>query len=240
MYRAREFAQLAGTTVKALHHYDRSGLLKPRRSRAGYRMYREQDLTRLEQIVALKFLGLPLKQIKLLLDRDTLQLPEALRMQRRVLEEKRRLLDRAIEVIVRAEGMIQTGEAPGAAILKEIIGAIEMQAEMQNDIEFMKNYHREEVWTSFKTCHHDWPSRDWNELFHDVARALADDAGSLKSQSLAARWQALLVADSDGDAKNPPWADKGIGRSAVLAPTQRRAAIDILSVRPLPSIPRHI
>jgi MerR family transcriptional regulator, thiopeptide resistance regulator len=68
LYRAHEFAQLAGTTVKALHHYDRLGLLKPRRSPAGYRMCCDQDLTRLEQIIALKFLGLPLKQIKLLFD----------------------------------------------------------------------------------------------------------------------------------------------------------------------------
>ena len=68
-YRIHEFAELAGVTVKALHHYDRLGLLKPGRSDAGYRMYRESDLERLEQIVALKFLGLPLKQVKVVLDR---------------------------------------------------------------------------------------------------------------------------------------------------------------------------
>src|SRR5215831_15227659 len=55
-YRIQEFAEMAGVTVKALHHYDRLGLLKPRRSAAGYRMYCEHDLERLEQIVALKFL----------------------------------------------------------------------------------------------------------------------------------------------------------------------------------------
>jgi DNA-binding transcriptional MerR regulator len=51
------------------------GLLKPRRTAAGYRVYFLADLERLEQIVALKFLGLPLKQIKSLLERDALQLP---------------------------------------------------------------------------------------------------------------------------------------------------------------------
>jgi DNA-binding transcriptional MerR regulator len=45
-------------------------------------------LERLALIVALKFLGLPLKQIKSLLDRDALQLPNALRLQRRELEHK--------------------------------------------------------------------------------------------------------------------------------------------------------
>jgi DNA-binding transcriptional MerR regulator len=155
MFRAHEFAQLAGITVKALHHYDRLGLLKPRRNHAGYRLYSEQDLPHLEQIVALKFLGLPLKQIKALLDRGALGLPEALGLQRRILEEKRARLDRAIGAIERAEGILQSGASPGPAAIKEIIEAIEMHIGMQNDIEFMKNYYRDEAWTSFRAHHRD-------------------------------------------------------------------------------------
>ena len=64
-YKARAFARLAGVTVRALHHYDHIGLLKPRRTSAGYRAYAPEDLTRLEQIVALKFIGVPLKKIRL-------------------------------------------------------------------------------------------------------------------------------------------------------------------------------
>ena len=74
MLRAREFADLAGVTVRTLHHYDRLGLLKARRSDTGYRLYSERDLERLEQVVALKFLGVPLKQIKALLDGEPLEL----------------------------------------------------------------------------------------------------------------------------------------------------------------------
>lgn len=81
-YRAREFAQLAGVTVRTLHHYDRLGLLKPRRAETGYRLYRTGDL---ERIVALKFLGIPLKRIGTLLDRGALELPDALRTQGLVL-----------------------------------------------------------------------------------------------------------------------------------------------------------
>ena len=81
-YKVREFAELSGVTVRALHHYDRLGLLRPKRTRNGYRAYNEQDLVRLEQIVALKFVGLPLRRIKALLDRDELDFAGALRMQR--------------------------------------------------------------------------------------------------------------------------------------------------------------
>ncbi len=118
-YRVQEFAELAGVTVRALHHYDRLGLLKPKRSEAGYRLYGLGDLERLEQIVALKFLGIPLKQIKNLFHRDAFELPRALRMQRRVLEEKRRLLDSAISAIGEAEKATQPGGRPDSAVLKK-------------------------------------------------------------------------------------------------------------------------
>jgi DNA-binding transcriptional MerR regulator len=70
MYRVSDFAEKAGVTVRTLHHYDRLGLLKPSgRTEAGYRLYGERDFARLQQIVTLKFIGLPLRQIKDLLDR---------------------------------------------------------------------------------------------------------------------------------------------------------------------------
>ena len=201
MYRVHEFAQLAGVTVKALHHYDRLGLLKPRRADSGYRIYLERDLERLEQIVALKFLGLPLKQIKILLERDPLQLPEALRMQRTILGEKRRLLDRAIVAVVNAETILQSGQPAGAPVFKKIIEAIEMQVGTEDATEFMKNYYRGEAWTRFKACHSDWPPNDWNDLFRDITSALQEEPASPRPQALAARWRRLRVSDAAGDPK---------------------------------------
>src|SRR5947208_1142864 len=98
----QEFAQLAGVTVRALHHYDR---LDGRR-----------ELERLEQIVALKFIGIPLKRIKAMLDRDTDALADALRLQRTVLEEKRRLLDHAIQAIRAAEQSFVDGGRPDTQV----------------------------------------------------------------------------------------------------------------------------
>jgi DNA-binding transcriptional MerR regulator len=88
-YGIREFSELAGVTVRALHHYDRLGLLKPRRTQTGYRVYAAKELETLEQIVALKFIGLPLNKIKLLLRRNRFDLSTALRAQRTLLEQRR-------------------------------------------------------------------------------------------------------------------------------------------------------
>jgi len=57
-------ADLAGITVRTLHHYDEIGLLSPSdRSRAGYRRYDEADLERLQQILFYRELGFPLEEI---------------------------------------------------------------------------------------------------------------------------------------------------------------------------------
>src|SRR5256885_10285045 len=93
LFKAREFAVLTGVTVRTLHHYDRLGLLKPSRyTQAGYRLYSERDLARLQQIVTLKFIGLSLKQIKGILSQKSFDLATALRAQREIITEKRRQL----------------------------------------------------------------------------------------------------------------------------------------------------
>jgi DNA-binding transcriptional MerR regulator len=67
-----EFSRLAQVTVKALHHYDELGLLKPASidELTNYRYYTVEQLPRIHRIVALKDLGLSLEQIKLMLDEE--------------------------------------------------------------------------------------------------------------------------------------------------------------------------
>ena len=60
-YRIGELAQAAGVTVRALHHYDRLGLLVPsERTHGGHRLYTAADVQRLYRLLALRELGLPL------------------------------------------------------------------------------------------------------------------------------------------------------------------------------------
>ena len=51
MYTVGEVSEVAGVTVRTLHHYDEIGLLRPsQRSKTGYRQYNDQDLERLASI----------------------------------------------------------------------------------------------------------------------------------------------------------------------------------------------
>ena len=201
-YRTQEFAKLAGVTVRALHHYDRLGLLRPRRTHNGYRAYDEHDLVRLEQIVALKFVGLPLRRIKVLLDRDGLELAETLRRQRTVLEAKRRRLDDAIEAIRQAEAAAQPGKRPDAALFRKIIEVIEMQ----NDTDWMMKYYNDTAKTKLAERRQLWSpelqervSREWKELIGEVEAASGEDPIGANAQALAARWIGLIEEFTGGD-----------------------------------------
>ncbi len=143
LFRAQEFAKLAGVTVRALHHYDRLGLLKPKqRSHAGYRLYSQRDLGRLEQIAVLKFLGMPLKQICTVLESES-KLPLALRRQQIVLAEKRRQLDKAIAAIGSAQQSLDSQHQPDWKLFQYIIQEIEMQ----NNMDWSKKYYSPEAQT---------------------------------------------------------------------------------------------
>jgi DNA-binding transcriptional MerR regulator len=106
-YTIGELAGATGLTVRTLHHYDRIGLLQPTdRSPSGYRLYGSDDVQRLYRILALRQLGLSLKDIDAALAGDWADLRQAIarhltEVQRQValsrsLEHKlRRLLDQA-------------------------------------------------------------------------------------------------------------------------------------------------
>jgi len=68
-YSVQQLSNLAGVSVRTLHHYDRIGLLKPaERSEKNYRFYGNAELLRLQQILFYKELDFPLKKIAEILD----------------------------------------------------------------------------------------------------------------------------------------------------------------------------
>ena len=192
-YKIHEFAELSGVTVKALLHYDRLGLLKPKRNSSRYRIYAERDLERLEQIVALKFVGLPLKQIKDLLNRDTMELKDALRFQRQVLLEKQQLLARAINAIAEAEGHIERDKPADPAVLKKLIQVIGLQQNID-----ARKYFSEEGQAKFKKLYEFMKaSDDYKSFQQDVVSSLADGPASEKGQALAIRFRELMKRDEN-------------------------------------------
>ena len=89
MYTVKQVAEVAGVSVRTLHHYDEIGLLPPSRVGSnGYRYYDEATLLRLQQILFYREIGLELLQIKDILDQPDFEVTEALRSHRKALQAK--------------------------------------------------------------------------------------------------------------------------------------------------------
>lgn len=70
-WKVGELAELTGLSIRTLRYYDQIGLLAPsRHTDAGHRLYEEKDIARLQQIQALKELGMNLKHIQTTLDNE--------------------------------------------------------------------------------------------------------------------------------------------------------------------------
>ena len=92
-----EVSRLTGISVRTLHHYDAIGLLHPAAvTKAGYRMYDDAALCRLQSILLFRELKFPLKEIKTMLDSPAFDPSEALAQQIHLLELQRRHIDELI------------------------------------------------------------------------------------------------------------------------------------------------
>ena len=217
MYRVQEFAGLAGVTVRALHHYDHLGLLKPlRNGRTGYRLYRDADFARLEQIVVLKFLGVPLREIGPLL--KTRNLRDVVQRQRHVLLERRQQIDSAMRAIQKVEHALDSAGTPDWHVFTLVVREISMQ----NDTTWTKKYYSESAQTKVEARRAMWSpelqefvTAQWTRLIADVEAAIArnEDPKGVAGQVLAARWEELVAGFTGRDPEiqqglNKMWADR--------------------------------
>src|SRR5437868_12625045 len=87
-YTVKKVAAMSGVSVRTLHFYDETGLLKPAYCRAnGYRFYEEPQLLTLQQILFYRELGFELKQIDRILGRPDFEKVAALQSHRKVLQK---------------------------------------------------------------------------------------------------------------------------------------------------------
>lgn len=88
-YTVGEVAAASGVTVRTLHHYDQIGVLSPsRRSRAGYRIYSDQDLERLQEVLFFRQLGFGLDEIRKALADPSIDRRRVLLQQRAMMVEE--------------------------------------------------------------------------------------------------------------------------------------------------------
>lgn len=106
-----QVARMAGISVRALHHYDEIGLLRPSgRSEAGYRLYDGKDVERLQQVMFFRALEFPLEEIARIMTDPDFDVGAALRMQRQLLAGKAVQVRGLIAAVDAAIARLEKGE----------------------------------------------------------------------------------------------------------------------------------
>ena len=97
MKTVKEVSQFTGVSVRTLHHYDAVGLLKPTMvTEAGYRLYDDAALQRLQSILLFRTLRFSLKEIQKILDSPGFDPMDALEQQLAMLELQKQQLEQTI------------------------------------------------------------------------------------------------------------------------------------------------
>ena len=118
-----EVSTLLGVSVRALHHWDETGLVRPsQRSDAGYRLYSETDIMRIQQVLVYRQTGMSLADIKAVLDEPGADALTHLRRQRELVQGQISHLQHKLSSIDMVIDIQQLGARISVAEMAEIWG----------------------------------------------------------------------------------------------------------------------
>jgi DNA-binding transcriptional MerR regulator len=200
--RVGELARETGLTVRTLHHYDEIGLLSPSaRSEAGYRLYGQADIARLQQIRSLRMLGFALDEIRSLLDGGTLSPLRVVELHLKRVKEQitaQRALARRLETLA------SWLEADGEPQTDDVIEAIEVMTMTER----VQTYYTPEQLQQLEQRRHAIGDERLQEVEQEWPRLIAEmqaefeqgtDPASPRVQELAGRWKSLIEEFTGGD-----------------------------------------
>lgn len=197
--RVGDLARRTGLSVRALHHYDAIGLLRPsRRTKAGHRIYGLEEIRRLQQIASLRSLGLSLEEIGACLDRPEFSLERILSLHieriRGEMERQARLLELLEALRRKAAGreplsVDDVTAATEATVRLERYYTPEQRAELSRRAEALGSEGLRAAQAA------------WEEVFRelDEARRAEVPPGAPRVQALAERARELIDAFTGGD-----------------------------------------
>jgi DNA-binding transcriptional MerR regulator len=172
-----DLAKLTGVTVRALHHYDEIGLVRPsQRTQAGYRLYDDADVHRLQQVLLFRELGLSLDDIAAAIDEATTR-DALLRQHRDVLVAKRARIDAMLASLDNALAHLQEHRPMQPDDIKSMFEGFDhatYEAEARDrwgDSDTYKESARRTK--SYGKAEWDQIKRDWAAIYADLATHLA-------------------------------------------------------------------
>jgi DNA-binding transcriptional MerR regulator len=191
-YRVSEVAQISGISVRALHHYDEIGLLVPKeRSGAGYRLYSDDDLLRLQQILIGREQGLALEEIRRSLDDPRFDRKRALIEQRRELEQRVRDATQMIRAIDAALGVLD-GNSGGDMDMKQIFDGFDPA---EHEAEAKARWGHTESYRESAKRTESYSTDDWKQIQAEQAAIYTEAFALLQAGRAPDSTEAMVVAE---------------------------------------------
>ena len=193
-------AALTGVSVRTLHHYDHIGLVMPSvRTSAGYRGYTDADIERLHLVLVYRSVGIPLDEIRALLDDPSADVLEQLRRQHQLLLEQADRLQHTIKAVEELMNAHRSGIQLTAEEQIEIFGTTAFSEEYAAEAE--QRWGETDAWKQSQQRVSRLSKDDWiaikaegDALIEALAQAKRDgvEPGSDAANELAARHRASI------------------------------------------------
>lgn len=190
MYAIGQLSKKTGVTIRTLDYYDEIGLITPSAStEGGHRLYDDDDVMHLEQILSLKYMGFSLQQIRKILKESTSTWAQSLQQQLEMIQQKQKhleKLERTIQAVlyaVRFEGDVKW------PIIFDMIQMFQQDTEPNRYLfeDYLEPADRQDI----KNVDYQMDEKDfqeWKEIIHAVRANLHEDPGSDIAQQLAKQW----------------------------------------------------
>jgi len=194
-----DLARRTGLTVRALHHYDEVGLLKPSlRTESGHRLYTAGDVGRLQQILSLRQIGFSLDEIRGCLDRSDFAPLMVISLH---IERLRERIKRERHLCKRLEEIAKLLRGAGEVSIDDFLRTIEEMTMIENyytaeQLEYLEKRRALVGEERMKQV-----PGEWAELIGEVRTEMEKGTDPLSPQvkALAQRWLALINEFTGGD-----------------------------------------
>ena len=194
MKTVKQVWDLTGISIRMLHHYDKIGLFKPSKlSESGYRLYSDDDLEILQQILFFKELDFSLKEIKAIITNPSFDRKKALTNHKDLLILKRNRLNKLIKLVDKTlKGEIEMSFKEFDIF--EIEEAQKKYAKEAKKLYCNTNEYKEYQLKTAKYNENDWEQigQQINNIFKSFANVMDKGPDSQEAQDLVKQWQDFI------------------------------------------------
>lgn len=209
MYTIGKLSKKTGVTVRTLDYYDEISLLKPSsKTEGGHRLYNEDDVMQLERILALKYMGFSLEQIRDILIHSTSTWLQSINEQLELVKREQTRLKTLERALI---GISHSIEFEGEVNWSIIFATIQLFQQGTEDIfQEYQDYLSEEEMEKIAKVDANMTKEEiaeWLKAISDIKNNLDIDPGSEKAKVLVERWahQAESIFGEDEELLGNMW-----------------------------------